>query len=106
MLERSIDPACEPFREIIADWRADIERTSCFAVAEPKSDGLTSLQSKVLRFIAEYTGQHNKAPSYRDIAEQFGMKSIAQVFWIVRALVTRGRIRRRPGCARSIEVVS
>lgn len=106
MLERSIDPACEPYREIISDWRADITRTGCFAVAEAKADGLTALQTKVLRFIKQYAGQHDKAPAYRDIADHFGMKSLSQVHGVVKSLTDRGRLRRRPGCARSIEVVA
>ncbi|MFH1315555.1 MAG: transcriptional repressor LexA [Candidatus Uhrbacteria bacterium] len=67
---------------------------------------LTKKQSEILEFIKKYIDTNNFAPSYREIADNFGLSSPATIHQHIQAMVEKGVIEVDDcGCARSIEVV-
>lgn len=67
---------------------------------------LTKKQSVVLDFIREHIADNGYAPSYREIADAFGLSSPATVHGHVQALIEKGLIvNGDDGEARSIELV-
>lgn len=68
--------------------------------------GLTKKQSEMLSFIRSQIAANGYAPSYREIAEHFGLSSPATVHQHVQALAEKGMISLgEDGTARSIELV-
>jgi repressor LexA len=67
---------------------------------------LTKKQAEILAFVQGYIREHGYAPSYREIAEHFGLSSPATVFQHIKALTEKGVIVvGDEGEARSIELV-
>lgn len=66
---------------------------------------LTKKQKQLLNFVTEFTEKNNYSPSYREIAANMGLSSVASVAEHVENLVSIGAIRKIPGTARSLEVV-
>lgn len=67
--------------------------------------GLTPAQSKALAFIERHITANGVSPSFDEIAEGLGLASKSGVHRLVVGLEERGRIRRMPDRARSIEIV-
>ncbi len=66
----------------------------------------TKKQAQVLTFIRQFVGTEGYAPSYREIAEHFGLSSPATAYQHVQALVEKGFLESgEAGLARSIEIV-
>jgi hypothetical protein len=114
-MDRAIDPAVEPYRNVVEAFRRDLKRTDCFLLPSPgaplrrKVDagplGITPLQKRVLDCIAAFIDQHGHSPTYREILAAMQMRSVGQIHWLVTALEGRGMLRRRPGSTRSLQVV-
>lgn len=68
------------------------------------SAGLTRMQFRALEFIDLYVRENGISPSFDEIAEHLGLSSRSQVHRLVTKLEERGKIRRRPNSARSIEI--
>jgi repressor LexA len=67
---------------------------------------LTKKQTEILAFIREHIAEHGYAPSYREIADHFGLSSPATVHQHVQALAEKGVLELGDdGAARSIELV-
>jgi len=66
---------------------------------------LTSQQSKLLQFIAEFSTKQGFCPSYRQMMTAIGLHSTSNVSRIVKGLEERGFIRRMPNRERAIEVL-
>ena len=67
---------------------------------------LTKKQSEVLAFIRKHIQAQGYAPSYREIAEHFGLSSPATVHGHIQSLVEKGLARiGEDGEARSIELI-
>lgn len=66
---------------------------------------ITKKQKVLLDFIASFSENQGFSPSYREIAEALGYKSIATVAEHVNNLVTLDLIRKHDGAARSLEVI-
>ncbi|HAU66297.1 MAG: LexA repressor [Candidatus Uhrbacteria bacterium GW2011_GWF2_39_13] len=67
---------------------------------------LTKKQTEVLEFIREYLNDNSYAPSYREIANHFGLSSPATVHGHIQMLIEKGLIKNGDdGEARSIELV-
>ncbi len=67
---------------------------------------LTKKQSEILSFIKESIADQGYAPSYREIAEHFGLSSPATVHGHIQSLVEKGLARiGDDGEARSIELI-
>ena len=67
---------------------------------------LTRKQQSVLTFIERQLDAGNSAPTYRDIARQFGYASKTAAIDHVRALVTKGILVAEAGKARSLRVAA
>ncbi len=66
----------------------------------------TKKQAQVLTFIKQFVRTEGYAPSYREIAENFGLSSPATAYQHVQALVEKGFLESgETGLARSIEIV-
>lgn len=65
---------------------------------------LTKRQKQILDFISEHVMANGYAPSYREIAEHFGLSSPATVFEHIKALEDKGYLRAEVNAARSIEL--
>jgi repressor LexA len=68
-------------------------------------EGLTVMQAKAKRFIAEYTRQHERSPSFPEIGRAIGVTSKSSVHRIVAGLEERGHLTFVPRSARSIRIV-
>lgn len=68
--------------------------------------GLTPVQADVLAVIRRLLNEKGYSPSYREIAEGVGRKSIGHLTQIIDGLEQRGYIRRLPNRSRSIQIIS
>jgi repressor LexA len=68
-------------------------------------EGLTSRQREVLEFIQASQLEHGVVPSLREIARQFGFRSMTAAADHVRALRKKGYLSHHPRLARSHSVV-
>lgn len=67
---------------------------------------LTKKQSEILAFIKGYGEDHGYSPTYREIADHFGLSSVATIHQHVKALEGKGALNSSDdGSARSIELV-
>jgi len=67
---------------------------------------LTKKQKQVLDFVTQFIQNNQYAPSYREIAEYFGLSSTATVHEHIKALEDKGLITSSQNAARSLEVIS
>lgn len=65
----------------------------------------TKKQAALLEFIEEFTVKNDFSPSYREIREGMGLKSVSAVAEHIENCVLAGFIRKTDGVARSLEVV-
>ena len=68
--------------------------------------GLTDRQKRVLEFLEEVQGRTGMVPSTREIQEHFGFASQTAALNHLRALERKGMIRREPGKARAVSILS
>ena len=62
-------------------------------------------QKEVLDFVTSFIGEHGYGPSYREIQQGCGYKSVATAVAHIDALISKGLLRKRDRKARSLEVV-
>lgn len=62
-------------------------------------------QRELLEFIGAFIGHHGYGPSYREIMDGLGYKSVSTVASHVDNLVAKGHLAKRDYSARSLEVV-
>ncbi len=77
----------------------------CGAVLTFRSDPLTRLQAKILRYLADSIHLNGFAPSFDEIATHFGYRSLATVHEHLRTLERKGVIRRSYNEARAIVIL-
>ena len=68
--------------------------------------GLTRKQKQILDFIEKWQREEGAAPSYQEIADQFGFRSLNSVTEHVRLLRQKGYLESDPGKARSMRITS
>ena len=66
---------------------------------------LTKKQTLIIEFISDFTKVHGFAPSYREIMEGIGLKSVSAVAEHINNLVAKGALKKSDGDARSLEVI-
>ena len=69
-------------------------------------NGLTRKQQQILDFIQKWQRTQGTAPTFREIADQFGFRSLNAVTEHVRLLRQKGVLATEPGKARSLRVIS
>ena len=62
------------------------------------------LKTRILDFISEYTAQNGYAPTYREIQQSAGVKSVSTVHYYVKLLESDGRLSPRPGHGRTLNM--
>lgn len=67
---------------------------------------LTRRQREIVDFIAAFLLKRAYAPSLAEIGEHFQLTSLATIHKHLTNIAEKGYIRRRWGCARSIELVA
>lgn len=67
---------------------------------------LTKKQKEILDFVTQFIQTNEYAPSYREIADYFGLSSTATVHEHLKALEDKGLITSNHNAARSLEVVT
>ena len=65
---------------------------------------MTGKQRRVLDFIADFIAAKSYSPSLGEIAAGVGLRSIATVQKHIESLLKQGRLSRRAGISRSLEV--
>ncbi|MCA9388966.1 transcriptional repressor LexA [Candidatus Berkelbacteria bacterium] len=65
---------------------------------------ITPRQKTVLDFVRAYIEDHDYSPSYREIAQHLGLKSVATVAEHINSLQDKGLLNKDPLEARSIQV--
>jgi len=66
---------------------------------------LTKKQKQILDYITEFIATYEYAPSYREIAEHFGLTSTATVFEHIKALEDKGYLKSPGKLPRSLEII-
>lgn len=66
----------------------------------------TRRQKELLNFVDGFIQQYGYGPSYREIMNGLGYKSVSTVAIHIDGLITKGYLRKRDNSARSLEVVS
>ena len=67
---------------------------------------LTKRQKQVLTFIRSYHQTRGETPSLREIARHFRFRSVTAAVDHIRALISKGELKRLPGRDRSLHFVS
>ena len=67
---------------------------------------LTKKQKQIVDFISDFLESNNYSPSYREIMIGIGLSSVSAVAEHVENLVSKGVLKKVPGTARSLEVVT
>lgn len=63
---------------------------------------LTAKQKQIVDFVAEYIDEKGCPPSYRDIRDRFGFRSLGTVYKHVQRLVEKGALLSEKGRSRSL----
>lgn len=68
------------------------------------AQALTPKQKEILEYIQRYIDRHDYAPSYREIAESFGLSSVATIAGYIDTLKEKGYLTNTENLARSIQL--
>jgi len=68
--------------------------------------GLTRRQQQILDFVLKWQRTQGATPTFQEIADQFGFRSLNSVTEHVRLLRQKGFLESEPGKARSLRVIS
>lgn len=66
----------------------------------------TKRQRELLNWVDEFIKEHGYGPSYREVMNGLGYKSVSTVAVHIEGLIGKGYLRKRDNSARSLEVVS
>lgn len=66
----------------------------------------TKRQRELLTWVSAFIQEHGYGPSYREVMNGLGYKSVSTVAVHIEGLVSKGYLRKRDNSARSLEVVS
>ena len=66
----------------------------------------TKKQQELLSFVDGFIKQHGYGPSYREVMNGLGYKSVSTVAVHIDGLISKGYLHKRDNSARSLEVVS
>lgn len=65
----------------------------------------TKKQQKILKFIQDFTIEHDYSPSYREIQRALGLSSVSAVAEHISNCEKAGYLKKIPNAARSIEII-
>lgn len=64
--------------------------------------GLTQRQAEILNYVETYVNENKFSPSYREIAQAFGISSISSIHKHIQSLLRKGALQKEHYSARSI----
>jgi repressor LexA len=70
------------------------------------SERSTKRQKELLDYVDRFIKEHGYGPSYREVMNALGYKSVSTVAIHIDGLIAKGYLRKRENSARSLEVVS
>ncbi len=70
------------------------------------SERSTKRQQELLTYVDAFIKEHGYGPSYREVMNALGYKSVSTVAVHVNGLISKGYLNKRDNSARSLEVVS
>ena len=70
-----------------------------------RTERATKKQQELLAFVTSFIVEHSYGPSYREIMNALGYKSVSTVAVHVEGLIAKGYLRRGENAARSLEIV-
>ena len=70
------------------------------------SERSTKRQKELLEYVDRFITEHGYGPSYREIMNAIGYKSVSTVAIHIDGLIAKGYLRKRDNSARSLEVVT
>lgn len=70
-----------------------------------RTERATKKQQELLTFVADFITEHGYGPSYREVMNALGYKSVSTVAVHVDGLIAKGYLRRGNNTARSLEIV-
>lgn len=70
------------------------------------TDRSTKKQKELLSFVDGFIKEHGYGPSYREVMNGLGYKSVSTVAVHIDGLISKGYLHKRDNSARSLEVVS
>jgi DNA-binding MarR family transcriptional regulator len=91
--------------EYAAVLRRVRNRLAEYMAAETQPRPLTRKQAAIYAYLAAFISDNGYAPSFEEIAEQFGFTSLATVYEHLSNLAKRGWIRRSYNRSRAIELL-
>ena len=65
----------------------------------------TKKQTALLKFIEDFSEEHNYSPSYREIMRALDLNSVSAVAEHINNCVAAGFLKKVPGAARSLKVI-
>ncbi|RWZ78339.1 MAG: hypothetical protein EOT05_01065 [Candidatus Microsaccharimonas sossegonensis] len=75
-------------------------------MAERSTNRSTKRQKELLEYVDAFIQEHGYGPSYREIMNAIGYKSVSTVAIHIDGLITKGYLRKTDNSARSLEVVT
>jgi repressor LexA len=75
-------------------------------MAEGSANRSTRRQKELLDYVDAFIQEHGYGPSYREIMNAIGYKSVSTVAIHIDGLITKGFLRKTDNSARSLEVVT
>ena len=75
-------------------------------MAEGSTSRSTKRQKELLDYVDGFIQEHGYGPSYREIMNAIGYKSVSTVAIHIDGLITKGFLRKTDNSARSLEVVT
>lgn len=66
----------------------------------------TKRQKELLDYVDAFIHEHGYGPSYREVMNALGYKSVSTVAIHIEGLIAKGYLRKRENSARSLEVIS
>lgn len=70
-----------------------------------RTERATKKQQELLSFVTTFITEHGYGPSYREVMNALGYKSVSTVAVHVEGLIAKGYLRRGENAARSLEIV-
>ncbi len=70
------------------------------------SERSTKKQKELLQYVDAFIKEHGYGPSYREVMNGLGYKSVSTVAVHIDGLIEKGYLRKRDNSARSLEVVN
>lgn len=70
-----------------------------------RTERATKKQQELLSFVTDFIVEHGYGPSYREVMNALGYKSVSTVAVHVEGLIAKGYLRRGENAARSLEIV-